>query len=194
MNQKGSLHRLIGLFVAFFRLGLFTFGGGFAMIPIIERELVDRKGWLSEEELVDSVSLIQGLPGPVAVNMAIIVGYQSAGRWGALVSAAGVVIPSFLVIVAIAGSYAWFKDSPLANGFFDGVKPVVVGLIIAAAFKLGKNILRSGFSWLITGMVFILIVFLRVSPVPALILAGLIGIFIGKRAETLSQQEEHFTD
>ncbi|MBO8127303.1 MAG: chromate transporter [Firmicutes bacterium] len=170
--------KLLGLFFSFLRLGFFTFGGGFAMIPIIERELVRRKGWLTEDELIDSLSVIQALPGAVAVNTALMVGYQVAGGLGAALAAVGVIIPSFLVILGIAGVYHQVQDSALANAFLDGVRPVVIGLIGAAAVKIGRRVLHSWGSWVISLVTFVLVTGFGLSPVLALIIAAAVGLIL----------------
>jgi len=102
MDKGDKLKKIRKLFFVFFRIGAFTFGGGLAMIPFIKREIVDSNHWIEEEEIVDIFAMVQSVPGVIAVNSAIFVGYRIAGIWGAVASAVGVVLPSFIVISAIA--------------------------------------------------------------------------------------------
>ena len=166
---------MLALFLAFFRIGLFTFGGGFAMLPFIEREVVERKGWLSREELTDCLALVQTIPGPVAVNTAIMVGRRMAGKVGVLLATVGVVLPPFVVILVIASSYGHLQNNLWVNAFFAGVRPVVVGLIAASAIKLGRSILHSWSSWLIFSLVLLALVIGGVNPVWVIMGAAILG-------------------
>lgn len=165
------------LFVVFLRLGFFVFGGGWAMIPVIERELVDRKKWLTQDELVDNLSVVQALPGAVAVNLALALGYNLAGWSGLLVAGLGVVLPSFVVIVAVAEAYSFLQTLPAVAAFFAGVRPVVVGLIIAAAIKIGGQILKSWRGWALGVSVFVLVTFAGINPIYTIIMAAILGLF-----------------
>lgn len=127
------------LFFVFFKLGAFTFGGGYAMIPLIRNEIVTKRGWIEDKEFMDMLALAQSAPGPMALNTALFVGSKRLGFKGSLVSGLGVIIPSFLVILIIAIFLAQFKENPVVERIFKGIRPAVVALIAAPLFMLGKS-------------------------------------------------------
>jgi chromate transporter len=131
---------LIELFLCFFRIGLFSFGGGYAMIPLIQSEII-RHNWLSEAQFADIIAIAEMTPGPIAVNSATYVGYSSAGVWGSLVSTTGVTLPSFLLVLLIARFYSRVQSHPINTMVFYGLRPVVVGLIVSAGLFIGKTAL-----------------------------------------------------
>jgi len=137
---KEKLRRLVTLFAVFFKIGAFTFGGGYAMIPLIQSEVL-RMGWLTEATLVDLVAVSESTPGPFAVNAATYIGTVTAGMPGALSATLGVVLPSFLIILAISRAYRAFRESHVVKSCMRFVKPAAVGLIGAAAVSIGKTAL-----------------------------------------------------
>ena len=137
---------LLRLFFTFFKIGLFTFGGGYAMLPLIEQEVVGN-GWMSVEDMVDFVAVSESTPGPFAVNISTYVGAETAGVAGAFFATLGVVLPSFLVILIVAKCYAKFRSSRAVGGFLYGLRPTVAGLIAGAVWTLLPTVFfRSGFS------------------------------------------------
>lgn len=168
----------------FFLIGLFTFGGGFSMIPLISRELVRRRGWLADEEFQEDLAFACSIPGPVAVNLAFLVGQRIAGGLGALSAALGCVLPSFLVILGIAlGLYPYFS-LPLAKKFFAGAGAAVTGLVAHALWRLGRGASRSPRT-LVVGSASLALLFFRFHPL--LVLAGAVLAFlfweeVGRRA------------
>lgn len=131
------------LFGVFFLIGLFTFGGGFSMIPLMARELVERRKWLTEEEFREDLAFAVPIPGPNAVNLAFLVGYRVAGALGAAFAAFGCVLPSFLVILGIALGLSSYFAAPLAKRFFAGAGAAAVGLVAYAFFRLGRASFRD---------------------------------------------------
>jgi chromate transporter len=128
---------LRNLFLTYFKIGAFTIGGGYAMIPVVEKELVENKAWLDSASFYRMISVAQALPGMIALNSAIYVGYRLKGIKGALVSGIGVILPAFLMMLVIAGIWTQIEAlPPLLIAFFEGVRVVVVGLIFYAAYKL----------------------------------------------------------
>ena len=127
------------LFWTFFTIGAFTFGGGYAMLPLI-RESVAAKGWMTEEALVDFIAVSESTPGPFAVNMATYVGSQVGGIFGSVCATLGVVLPSFCIIQLLARCFAKFRQSRAVQGAMSGLKPAVVGLIGAAALSIGETV------------------------------------------------------
>lgn len=130
---------ILSLFLTFFKIGLFTFGGGYAMLPLIEEE-VTAHGWLTTQQLVNFVAVSESTPGPFAINISTYVGAETAGFFGALVATFGVVLPSFIVILIVAKCYVAFKNSLPIQGALSGLRPAVVGLIGAAAVSVGAAV------------------------------------------------------
>ena len=128
------------LFYTFFTIGLFTFGGGYAMLPLIQQKVVEN-GWLSLEEIVDFVAVSESTPGPFAVNTATYVGTETAGIFGAICATLGVVLPSFIIILIVARFYEKYKQSRIVKGCMSGLKPAVVGLIGAAILSVVAEVL-----------------------------------------------------
>lgn len=119
------------LFLTFFMIGAFTFGGGYAMLPLIEQAVLDN-GWMTAEDIIDFVAISESTPGPFAVNVSTYVGYETGGILGALCATLGVVLPSFVIILIVAGIYERFKKNRIVNGVMAGLKPAVIGLIATA--------------------------------------------------------------
>ena len=126
-------------FLTFLKIGLFTIGGGYAMIPLIEREVVERRQWLTKEDFLDLMSLSQALPGVFAVNFSIYIGHKLRGMRGSLALAAGIVLPSFIIILLIAMLFSAFADNKVVEAIFKGIRPAVVALIAVPCIKLGKT-------------------------------------------------------
>jgi len=166
----------IKLFLAFSKVGLFTLGGGYAMVPLIQKEIVERHSWLTMEQFTDIIAIAEMTPGPIAVNTATFVGYKLAKLAGAIVSTLGVVLPSFLVIWAVAKVFISFQDNPFVEAAFKGLRPAVLGMIIVAALSIA-NIALSGFkSVIIAAGVVLGVFYFKVHPAIAFIIAGIIGI------------------
>ncbi len=127
------------LFITFFRIGSFTFGGGYAMIPLIEKEVVDKRKWIAEREFVDMLAMAQSAPGVMAINTAVFVGYKLKGVKGSIVTALGAALPSFVVIVLIAMFFVDFRHNPTVDKIFKGIRPAVVALIAAPLWRMAKS-------------------------------------------------------
>ena len=131
------------LFLTYLKIGTFTIGGGYAMLPLIQREVVDRKGWIDEEEFLNMIALAQAAPGLIAVNSAIFIGWR-IGRWKGVCGAVlGAVLPSFVIILAIAMVFREWKELPAVEAAFKGIRPAVVALIAAPLFKMAKSAMKS---------------------------------------------------
>ena len=137
---------LARLFLAFSRVGAFTFGGGYAMLPMLEREVVDRRGWVSHADLLDMFGIAQAAPGVIAVNMATFTGRRVAGFWGSVAAVLGVAWPSVLVICAVALCFDRFRELKWVAHAFEGVRAGVLALIAAALRKLGRGLRPSAFN------------------------------------------------
>ena len=166
------------LFAAFARVGLLTFGGGYAMIPMLEREIVDRYGWATREELMDYYAVGQCTPGVIAVNTGTFIGYKVAGKLGGVVATLGVIFPSFVIITVIAGIIQNFADFPVVKNAFAGIRVAVVALVLNAVLKLLKSSAKDKLTWCIFAVTAILATVFSVSPVIFVLAAGLLGVCV----------------
>lgn len=130
---------LLRLFTTFFKIGLFTFGGGYAMIPLIQREVIERRKWIEEKDFLDMLVLAQSTPGPIAVNTAVFVGYKIAGVLGAIMATLGTVLPSFIIILLLALFFAEVRENRYVDAAFRAMRPAVVALIVAPLIGLVKG-------------------------------------------------------
>lgn len=153
------------LFYTYLKIGTFTLGGGYAMLPLIQREVVDRKGWIDEEEFLNMIALAQAAPGLIAVNSAIFIGWRIGGWKGVCGAVLGAVLPSFLIILAIAMVFQEWKEYPAVEAAFKGIRPAVVALIAAPLFKMAKSAKISWVTALIPIAAALLIWLGHVNPV-----------------------------
>ncbi|MCR5532544.1 MAG: chromate transporter [Paludibacteraceae bacterium] len=153
------------LFYTYLKIGTFTLGGGYAMLPLIQREVVDRKGWINEEEFLNMIALAQAAPGLIAVNSAIFIGWRVGGWRGVAGAVLGAVLPSFLIILAIAIVFTDWKELPAVEAAFKGIRPAVVALIAAPIFKMSKSAKLGWLTALIPITAALLIWLLHVNPV-----------------------------
>lgn len=130
---------LFELFRSFFKIGLFTFGGGYAMVPLIEAEIIERRRWLPQGEFLDLLTLAQSSPGPIAVNTSVFIGYKVRGLRGAVAASLGAVLPSFLIILIVAIFFAGIRHNPVVDAAFKGMRPAVVALIVVPVFSLARG-------------------------------------------------------
>lgn len=170
------------MFITFFKIGAFTFGGGYAMIPIIQNEIVDKYKWIDAEEFIDALLITQTSPGPVAVNTSIYVGYKLRKIPGAIICTLGTVLPSFIVISIIARFFTLFRESAIMEKIFMGVRPAIVALILSAVYKLFKSNIKENIysKLLIIGLTVGAIIFLQISPIWIILLAGIISVAYNK--------------
>ncbi len=168
------------LFYTFFKIGTFTVGGGYAMIPLMEREVVERHGWLTREEFLDQVALSQAMPGVFAVNMAAVVGHKLRGVGGSVASIAGNIAMPIVFILLLAVAFSHFRDNKVVEGFFLGVRPAVVALIAAPVFTLAKAAKVTWSNCWTPVAAAVLIWLLGVSPVVIVLVAGMAGFVYGK--------------
>lgn len=172
--------RILQLFCSFFKIGTFTIGGGYAMISLMEKEIVDRHQWLSKRDFLDVLSLSQAMPGVFAVNMATSIGYRLRGMKGAIAAVAGCVLMPILLILVLAMFYRYFSSYPMVENVFKGIRPAVVALIAAPVFTMART---AGITWRnlwIPVGAALLIWLLGVSPILVILAAGVAGFIIGK--------------
>jgi chromate transporter len=152
------------IFAVFAKIGAFTIGGGYAMIPIIQDEM-SRRGWISEDELPDIVALSQSAPGVMAVNISIFAGYRLRGVKGSIAATLGSITPSFCIILAIAMVFTSFKDNPWVVKAFKGIRPAVIALIAVPMINMAKKCCKAWWAWALAIGALILVAFLDVSPI-----------------------------
>ena len=169
------------LFFIYLKIGAFTIGGGYAMIPLIEVEIVEKKKWMTEEEFMDMFAVIQSAPGPIAVNSAIYIGHKIGGLREAILGTLGAVLPSFFSILIIAIFFGDLRKYSIIDAMFKGIRPAVVALIVAAVYKLSKgiklNISRTSIFLLSLGG----IVLLEIHPIFLILVSAITGIYLGKK-------------
>lgn len=166
----------LSLFYSFFKIGLFTFGGGYAMIPLVQREVV-RKGWILEDQFLELLTLAQSAPGPLALNTAVFVGYRVKGYRGVALSVFGIILPSFVIILIIAIYLHSFRDNHVVAAVFKGIRPAVVALMLAPVFGFSK-----GLGWkrdVLAVVAAFLVWYFSISPVYLIIFGALGGIAWG---------------
>jgi len=167
-------------FRTFFKIGIFTLGGGYAMIPLIEEEVVNRHRWVEKQEMLDLIAIAQSCPGVFAINIAIFIGYKLNKVRGAIATAAGTALPSFLIILAIAIFFKQFEDNRVVAAMFRGIRPAVVALIAVPTFNLGKQAKLNKLTVWIPILSALAIWMMGVSPIWIIILAGIGGYCFGK--------------
>ena len=169
-------------FSTFFRIGLFTLGGGYAMIPLIEEEVVNKKQWVSKDEMLDLIAIAQSCPGVFAINIATFIGYKLKKERGAIATTIGTALPSFLIILLIAMFFHQFEDNHIVAAIFKGIRPAVVALIAVPTFNLAKRAQLNKWTIWIPIVSALLIWLLGVSPIWIIIAAGIGGYIYGRVA------------
>ena len=164
------------LFWTFFKIGAFTFGSGYAMIPMIEKEVVDRRKWFDKDEFYDQFALASSAPGPFALNTAVFVGYKMAGWWGSLAAVLGAVIPSFVIILVIAVYLTGFRDNPYVEAAFKGIRPAVIALI---AVPFVNMLRRLPWYFMLLGVAVALVIcYAGVSPIWFILAGAVTGVVL----------------
>lgn len=171
-----KLKSLLSLFVTFFKIGAFTFGGGYAMIPLIQREAVTNHGWVTDEDIMDILAIAESTPGPIAINTATFVGYRVAGVLGSLCATLGVVSPSFWIIYLISGVLRQFQDLRVIQYAFFGIRAGVVALIVKALMNMYKKAPRGLVCYIIMGASFVLAALVKINAVYIILGAAVVGI------------------
>ena len=173
------MRELLDIFWSFLKIGAFTFGGGYAMIPLIQHEVIHRRRWIEERDFIDLLTLAQTAPGPIALNTAVFVGYKRRGYLGALSAIMGVIVPSFVVILIVAIFFASIRDNAYVDAAFKGMRPAVVALIVAPIVGLTKGMRW----WLIAVALAVAMVvwYFGISPVWFLIAGAVVGACLAAR-------------
>lgn len=179
--KESKVTSLVEIFATFFRVGAFTFGGGLAMLPLFEREVVENKGWIAQEEVLDIYAISQSIPGTIAVNASTFIGYRLAGIPGALAALTGVMAPSLIVIIAIATYLTQFRENFYVAKALKGIRAAVAALIILAAYRIGRTALRNTFSIVLAIASVSLSLLTNIDVIYAILVGGLLGVLVGRR-------------
>jgi len=180
ITEVKTLKIFLELFLTFAKVGVCTFGGGYAMLPILQREVVEKKGWATDEELTDYFAIGQCTPGIIAINTATFIGHKYKGPLGGVVATLGVVFPSLIIITLIAAFLSNFADIPVVRHALAGVNAAVVALIASSVVKLGKSTLKDALCVGIFLVVLTLAFVVKASPVLLIVCAGLVG-YVARR-------------
>lgn len=178
-----DMKKLWELFLAFFKIGAFTFGGGYAMIPLIQREAVEQKHWVTDEDILEIIAIAESTPGPIAINAATFVGYRAGGVWGAFSATFGVVLPSFLIITLISYVLQEFQDLKFVKYAFYGVRAGVLALILKALWNMYRKSPKGAVAYAAMAMAFVLVAVLKVNVIVVIALCAALGLISSLLAE-----------
>lgn len=170
-------NKIFAIFLTFLKIGAFTFGGGYAMIPLIERELADNKKWITKDEILDMIAISESTPGPIAVNIATFVGYNIGGQFGAFAATLGIVFPSFVIITIISillNIYSYL--TPIKYAFL-GIRAGVLALVVNAFISMFRKCSKDVKSYIIMALAFLIVTFTDVNVIFIIIGCGLLGLF-----------------
>ncbi|HHY39016.1 MAG TPA: chromate transporter [Clostridia bacterium] len=168
----------LSIFLVFFNIGTFTIGGGYAMVPLIRREVTERKNWLDDTEFLDLIALSQSGPGAIAINTAVLVGHRLAGIPGAVVATLGAILPSLITILLIAAVFTNVARNPYVEAAFRGARPAVVAMIASAAYTLGRRVITD-FRTMALGTAAFVALLLGVPPILVVVSAAVVGVIFG---------------
>lgn len=167
---------ILELFLAFSKIGLFSYGGGYAMLPFIQDQAIEVYGWLTTHEFLDILGIAQVTPGPISINTATFVGYRTAGISGAIVATTAVVLPSFIIVLTISFFFHKFHKSKTVQNVFKGLRPIVLGLVASAAVDIGREVFIDYKSVIISIGIFLILTFKNINTIMLLVFAGLLGV------------------
>lgn len=174
MKTKGST--LLKLFLTFLKIGAFTFGGGYAMIPLIQSEAVEKQKWVTDDDILEIIAIAESTPGPIAINAATFVGFRTCGFWGAFCATFGVVLPSFVIITIISRVLQQFQELRAVRYAFVGIRAGVLALILKALWGMYRKCPKHPMAYVIAAMAFVLVAVLGVNVMLAILLCALLGL------------------
>lgn len=196
MKKESTLHQILILFLTFLKVGALTFGGGYAMIPIINKEVVEKRKWLQQSEILDILAISESTPGPIAINTATYVGFRVAGFWGSFFATLGLAIPSFVIILIVSMFYEKFMTLSIIQSAFKGIRAGVIILLINAVIKLSKSVkfdLMAIILFIVTALGILVTTFLNIKlsigsfSISLSLLFILLGIIVGIISVPLSK-------
>jgi chromate transporter len=190
LPNKNHQATYLQMFISFFKIGAFTFGGGFAMLPLIEREVIERHKWVDRDEILDIYALAQSVPGVIAVNSSMLIGYRLRGVLGAIVASIGVTLPSLIVIIVIAKYFQQLIANVWIARAMAGISGAVAALIINAALRIAGRTIKGLDTFLIALLSFLLVTFTQINVFYIMLLAGLLGYLLKSKGAALRKGQE----
>lgn len=181
---------LIDLYCAWFKIGLFTFGGGYAMLPFIEKEIIEKHHWATQEEVLDYFAISQCTPGVIAVNTATFVGYFQKGIVGGIVATLGVITPSLIIISIIATVLPTFQSYPIVQHALNGIGLGVCVLMTASLLKLGKSSIKDGFGYFVFGVALVIAMLIKTATIWIILFSAVLGILYTNLKKIVEEKEE----
>ena len=175
-GDKRTWRLLSELFFSFFKIGAFTFGGGYAMIPLIERETVEKKKWVQSSDILDIIAIAESTPGPISVNAATFIGYRTAGVLGAIAATFGLILPSFVIIFLVSSILARFENAKVVQYAFRGVRAGVLALVLKAFLSMSKKLPKKIFSIAVAVLAFVAVAVFNISVLLILVLCAVAGL------------------
>jgi len=169
---------LAELFYSFLKIGIFSFGGGYCMLPLIQNEIITKNNWINIETFIDIIATSQMTPGPIAINSATFIGFQLGGVMGSAINTLGVILFPAIIVMILSNYVEKFKDSKLINDIFSGLRPALVGLILASAFTVGRTAIFNIQTLFIAVAIFVVINKTKTHPILAIVLSGVLGAAI----------------
>lgn len=181
-SQKKAGSKLLALFYTFFKIGLFTFGGGYAMIPLIQRETAERHKWVSDDDILEIIAIAESTPGPIAVNSATFIGYKTAGVLGSVMATLGVVLPSFVIILLISFVLRQFQSIKAVAYAFNGIRAGVLALILKALVNMYKKCPKGWVSYIIFVFSFLAAAIFDINVLLVIIICAVFGLVTSYKA------------
>jgi chromate transporter len=176
------------LFWSFLSIGAFTFGGGYAMLPLIRKSLVAKSKWLRDEEFVDAIAIAQSSPGPIAVNIAVITGYKLSGLQGTLAAVLGATLPSFFILLIVATFFLGIQENRFVRAALTGMRPAIVALMASAVYDVGKNTIKNWRGALLSIAALVLLIPVQLHPVFVIIAAAITGLVLNSSRQAPSYE------
>lgn len=185
------MSKKLELFLSFLKIGAFTFGGGYAMVPLIQNEAIEKKKWINDEEMMDIIAIAESTPGPIAINSATFVGYKVGGFWGSVAATTGVVLPSLIIISIIALFFENFLDIAVIAAAFKGIRAGVSVLILNAGIKMFKGLKKSliGYILIFSALVLSFFVEFRFMSITLIVFGAIVGVLIQVDKTTKKEEE-----
>lgn len=174
---------LASLFYVFAKIGAFTIGGGYAMVPLIQSEVVDKRNWIDRQEFIDILAVAQSTPGALAINMATFIGFRKKGILGSIAATLGCVLPSFAIILFVAMFFTRLMNVNMVQRAFMGIRPAVAALIAFSVYKIAKTSSIKRLWYIISIAAFVMVQFIKFDPILVIILSGIVGIVLGRRGD-----------
>lgn len=192
--MNNNLSKLIEIYSVFFKLGSISFGGGYAMIPLIEREVVEEKKWLDKERVIDIFAVAESLPGAIGINSSALVGFSVKGIPGALAATLGNITPSVIIVLILSILFVEFSTYAVVQSAFNGIRPAIIGLISYAAYKIGKTAIKDFTCIVIMILAFCAIMFFKVHPIIIIVSGAICGLSIVSVKAALAAGQEFKRD